>query len=153
MKLYLVQHGQAKAKEDDPERPLTDQGRRDVERVAALLKPLDLTVSAVWHSGKTRADQTAQLLATAIQADEGVVQRDGLAPKDPVGPVVKALADRQADLMIVGHMPFMAKLASALLAGDRKAAIVTFQQGGICCLQRDDAGWHVAWMVVPAVLT
>ena len=87
------------------------------------------------------------------KADEGVVQRDGLAPKDPVGPLVKTLADHQADLMIVGHMPFMAKLASALLAGDRKAAIVTFQQGGVCCLHRDDDGWHVAWMVVPAVLT
>jgi phosphohistidine phosphatase len=32
MKLYLMQHGQAMAKEQDPERPLTQQGRQDVDR-------------------------------------------------------------------------------------------------------------------------
>ena len=37
MKLYLVQHGQAVSKEEDPERPLSEQGREDVRRVATRL--------------------------------------------------------------------------------------------------------------------
>ncbi len=34
MQVYLVQHGLAKSKEEDPERPLTAAGREEVERVA-----------------------------------------------------------------------------------------------------------------------
>ena len=34
MKLYLVQHGEAKSKAEDPQRPLTERGREDVARVA-----------------------------------------------------------------------------------------------------------------------
>jgi phosphohistidine phosphatase len=36
MWLYLVQHGQAKTEEEDPERPLTDRGAADVGRVAEV---------------------------------------------------------------------------------------------------------------------
>ena len=32
MRLYLVQHGEAKPEEEDPERPLTDRGASDVRR-------------------------------------------------------------------------------------------------------------------------
>ena len=63
MRLYLVQHGQAKSEELDPQRGLTEQGVQDVERLAAFLKPLSLAVQVVWHSGKTRAAQTAEILA------------------------------------------------------------------------------------------
>ncbi len=35
MELYLVQHGEAKSKAEDPQRPLTQRGREDVARVAA----------------------------------------------------------------------------------------------------------------------
>jgi phosphohistidine phosphatase SixA len=35
--LYLVQHGDAKSEAEDPERPLTERGRSDVARLAALL--------------------------------------------------------------------------------------------------------------------
>ncbi len=34
MQVYLVQHGLAKSKEEDPARPLTAAGRDEVERVA-----------------------------------------------------------------------------------------------------------------------
>jgi len=35
MKLYLVQHGEANSKAEDPQRPLAERGRGDVARVAA----------------------------------------------------------------------------------------------------------------------
>ena len=153
MRLALVQHGQAKPQEADAQRPLTPQGRQDVQKVAAFLKPLRLGVAAVWHSGKTRAAQTAEILAQAVAAERGVLQQDGLAPNDPVAPVAEMLSKTTADLMIVGHMPFMGKLAAALLTGDESAGLIAFQQGGVLCLQRgDDGRWQVAWMIVPALL-
>jgi len=44
MKLYLVQHAKAASKEVDPERPLTEEGHRDIQKVAAFIRPLNLCV-------------------------------------------------------------------------------------------------------------
>ena len=153
MRVYLVQHGEATSKDVNPERPLTDKGRRDVEVVAGLIKPLGLRVGAVLHSGKTRAAQTAEILGASVAADRGIVQKTDLAPNDPVGPVGEELAAAKEDVMIVGHLPFMSKLASTLLTGSESADVVAFRQGGIVCLERNEAGtWRVAWMVVPELL-
>ena len=153
MRLYLVQHGQAKPKDLDPQRPLTEQGVGDVGNLAEFLKPLGVSVAAVWHSGKTRALQTAEILAPALPGPPQVHQRDGLAPNDPIDPVRDELAGADRDLMIVGHLPFLGKLAAALVVGDEEADVVTFQQGGGVCLERDEsATWAVRWMVIPDLL-
>lgn len=52
MKLYLVQHGDAVAKEVDPERPLSDQGRKDVEQVGRFLAEAGICVPVFLHSRK-----------------------------------------------------------------------------------------------------
>ncbi len=153
MRLYLVQHGESNPEEVDPQRGLTDKGRADVEKVAAFLKPLSLTVQAVWQSGKNRATQTAETLARALAGSQPVVQHAGLAPMDPVGPIANAVSNISEDLMIVGHLPFMGKLASLLAAGSETADAVAFRQGGIVCLERDDkAVWRIRWMVTPDLL-
>lgn len=66
MKLYLVQHGEALPKEVNSDRSLSDQGRQDAERLARFLAGRGVRVSRVWHSGRTRARQTAELLAAAV---------------------------------------------------------------------------------------
>lgn len=157
MRLYLVQHGEAKPKQQDPQRHLTEKGLRDVRKAADFIRPLGLSVDAVWHSGKARAARTAEILASVITVSQGALQREGLAPNDPVGVTAKELSSFDEDLMIVGHMPFLGKLASALVAGDESADesadVVAFQQGGIICLERDEGGaWRLGWMVIPELL-
>ncbi|MGD8931441.1 MAG: histidine phosphatase family protein, partial [Chromatiales bacterium] len=66
MKLYLMQHGQAMAKEQDPERPLTQQGRQDVDRLGQFLRQAGVRVVRVIHSGKLRARQSAETLAEVV---------------------------------------------------------------------------------------
>ena len=63
MRLYLVQHGDAIPERVDPERPLSAKGRRDVEAVARLLASAGTRAVRVAHSGKLRAQQTAEVLA------------------------------------------------------------------------------------------
>ena len=152
MRAYLVQHGEARSKDVDPERRLTEKGVRDVEKVSCFLEPLGLCVSAVWHSGKARAAQTAEILGRSVKAARGAVAREGLAPNDPVGPVKEEIAGAQKDLMVVGHLPFLARLASSLVA-DESTQVVAFRQGGVVCLERDEEGsWSVVWAVVPDLL-
>lgn len=153
MRVYLVRHGDANPKAVDPNRGLSAKGLRDVQKMAAFLKPLGLRAGVVWHSGKARAAQTAQIMATAVASDAGVVQREGLAPNDPTKLLRKALAQADDDLMIVGHLPFLGKLASALVAGDEAAGVVDFPAGAAVCVERHgEATWAVVWMLIPDVL-
>jgi len=66
MRIYLTQHGEALAKDVDRERPLSEQGRADVQRLAEVLREKGVRVEQIWHSRKTRAEQTAALIADAI---------------------------------------------------------------------------------------
>jgi len=153
MRLYLVRHGQAKSKSEDPQRPLSDVGLLNVKKVASFLKPLRLIVKAVWHSGKARAAQTADILATAVTVQDGVQEREGLSPDDPIGPVSKELKNSDHDLMIVGHLPFVNDLASALLAGEAGVEMLAFSCGSVCCLEREEDGhWQLLWMIRPEIL-
>lgn len=153
MRVYLSQHGQAKSKQVDPQPDLTDKGRRDVEKVTAFLRPLNLQVEAIWHSGKARARQTAEVLASGVTAAQGVVEHEGLAPKDPPEPIRQAIEAAEGDLFIVGHLPFLGGLSASLVAGTEQTDVVAMQQGCVVCLeQAENQNWRVAWMVVPDAL-
>lgn len=151
MRLFLVQHGEAKPKSEDPERPLTDRGRDDVARVAAFVQRAGVEVSQIRHSGKRRAEETAAILAEHLAPRSGVVVMQGLAPRDDVGHVAELLHQESAPRMFVGHLPFMDRLASLLVAGASADSVVSFQMGGIVCLERDPTSrtWTVRWMVTP----
>ncbi len=155
MRLYLVQHGNAKPKEEDPDRPLTEQGVDDVTRVAdELTKDGGLSAERVFHSGKTRARETAEILAPACHGDPVPEATDGLDPMDDPGVWADRLSGTEDDVMLVGHLPYMERLAARLVVGDPDAEVVRFRQGGVLCLERDDdGGWAVRWFLTPELAT
>lgn len=153
MKLYLVQHGEALAKEVDPERPLSDRGRQDTERLADFLAARGLRVSRVWHSGKTRARQTAELLAANVAPGVEAETRPGLAPNDPADVFAETLAAWREDAMVVGHLPFMARLVTRLVTRSDDGRTVAYLPGSLVCLERDEEGsWAIAWMLRPELM-
>jgi phosphohistidine phosphatase len=153
MRLYLVQHGKATPEEQDPQRPLTPEGRQEAEKVARFLKPLGLAVDRVWHSGKTRAWQTAQIYAEILTIRHELTARAGLDPNDDVAPLRDELTAATEDTMLVGHMPFVSKLASLLLTGHEFLPAVAFRNAGVVCLSRTpDNRWQVEWIVTPELL-
>jgi len=151
MKLYLVQHAQAKSREQDPQRSLTDGGRQNAAAVAALAAGMGLEVAQIRHSGKTRAEQTAQILAENLAPEQGVSVSPGLGPLDDVGPVAADLSEADEPVMLVGHMPFMQRLAGQLVVGDSELAVVEFHNAGIVCLARKQGHWRVAWNLTPEI--
>ena len=153
MRLYLVQHGDALSKEVDPERALSDAGRDALTRLGAFLKGR-IEVSAIVHSGKLRAQQTAELLATALAPGDQVEAISGLSPNDAVEPVIQRLIAVGGHVLVVGHLPFMAKLVTRLLTGSDEAVIVAYRPGTIVCLESEDgAGWQIQWMIRPELLS
>ncbi len=153
MLLYLVQHAEAKSKEEDPNRDLTEKGRADIGKVANYLERLDLRVSQVVHSGKTRAKSTAEILAASVKPAQGIAETGWLAPLDDPGIWAERLSKMADNLVLVGHLPHLAKLAGLLLCQDREKAAVNFKMGGVVCLCRSEAGqWGLAWMLIPEIV-
>ncbi len=153
MHLYLVQHAVAKSKDEDPQGSLTNKGQEDTRKVAAFLAGYrTVKVSHILHSGKLRARQTAEILAEYLHPG-GVTATDGLNPLDDPAQWVERLGETDEDLMLVGHLPYLDKLASLLLTGDAEKPVVAFQNAGVVCLGRnEEGGWPVRWVVVPELL-
>ena len=150
MKLYLVQHGLSLSGEVDPEKSLSPEGEAESRNIAAFLKEKGIRVDLFWHSPKKRAVQTAQILAETISCPETQERKD-LNPLDPVGNFPAEIKALEKDLMIVGHLPFMQKLASLLLSGDENKELVSVRNSGVICLEHTDS-WKVLWTVIPELL-
>lgn len=154
MKLYLVQHAKSKSREEDPDRNLSEVGIVNIKKTASYasantyMKP-----EKILHSGKARAYQTAEFLNQSLHSPEGVSKSDGLNPNDDPAIWAGRLAESSDDLMLVGHLPHLEKLAAHLLCGDAGKRIVKFHNAGIVCLEKDDAGnWSVDWIITPELI-
>jgi phosphohistidine phosphatase len=153
MKLYLVQHGEAYTKEIDPERPLSERGRDDINRLAIFLERAEIHVDRVIHSGKLRAKQTADRLVTAIAPDVEPESSGIINPNDNPKAFDWQSESWSKDTLVVGHLPFMAKLVSHLVIEDENKLITAYQPGTIVCLERiNGANWRINWMIRPDLL-
>ena len=153
MRTYLMQHGKPVPKEEDPDRPLSEKGKGDVARISKFLRISGLKVEEAFHSGKTRARQTAEIMLSQLNPDGKAQERAGLSPLDDVKEIASQIKGADKDLLIAGHLPHLGKLASLLITGDEGVPVVSFQQGGIVCLEKDAEGrWSVAWMLVPEII-
>ena len=153
MKLYLAQHGEAHSKEQDPNRPLTKKGVDDVEHIAKFLQRAGIQVNRVIHSGKLRAQQTAEHLAKHI-ADHIELETTGIInPNDSPETFAWQSGSWEDDTLIVGHLPFLARLVSHLINGEEELLMVAFQPGSVVCLERlKDEQWVINWMIRPGLL-
>lgn len=152
MALYLVQHGKSLPKDADPQQGISEEGRADVERIAAVARNYGIRVTEIAHSGKQRALQTADIFASAFAIPSKVTERSGLKPLDDVVAFATTLNSRD-ELMLVGHLPFMEKMTSYLVTGDADQTVFKFQNGGIVCLEQsiDDRSWYIKWTLMPNI--
>ena len=112
-----------------------------------------LAIDVIEHSDKLRARQTAELLALHLRPALGTKQVEGLAPNDPVAPLASRLGKEPKDVMLVGHLPHLSRLADTLLGVKPESELIRFQMGGCVCLESDDSGkWTICWMLTPDLL-
>jgi len=84
MTIYLVQHGKSVPKEEDPTRPLSTIGVQEVEEIAAQLKNYCTKLEVIYHTSKSRAAQTAEILQRHVNATEGTHEIESMNPMDSV---------------------------------------------------------------------
>ena len=144
MKLYIVQHGQAVTKQEDPQRPLSRQGIEDVTRLAEMLKQKNIQPQHIFHSGKARAEQTANIIATALDKLPLLEKIDGISPMDDARTFIERLQSISGDVLIASHMPFVNNVAQALL-GEAGLQSFDFEPGKLIAIQLKNGGAELSW--------
>lgn len=147
-RLYLMRHAEAAPGSPDRQRPLTPEGRKQAETMAALLCRLNVRPRTIWHSARVRAAQTAQIVASALKCQPRVVEQAGLNPDSRVKPALRAIARGREDMLIVGHEPHIGRLAARLLTGRKSATPLAFAKAAVACLLAGKAGrWKLEWLL------
>ena len=154
MNLYLVQHALAMPETEDIQRPLSRRGLNETIRIAGFLSmQANLRVSSILHSGKLRAQQTAEILTESVLPEGGVAAADGLKPMDDPAIWIDRLTAEERDIMLVGHLPHLSRLVSRLVCKDETRTVVTFRNSGVVALGLDDSNaWSVSWIITPQLL-
>ena len=152
MALYLVQHGKSLPKDQDPDQGQSEEGKTETEMIAQKAKEQGITVSQIRHSVKTRARQTADILARALNPNQGVQEISGIKPMDDVAEAAAGLEPAE-NIMLVGHVPFMERMTAFLVTGSIDKPIFKFQNSGIVCLDqdKDTRAWVILWALLPKI--
>lgn len=151
--LYLIRHGEAKNKVEDPERGLTERGATNAKKAGLFLKQLQNKIKSIRHSGKKRAEQTARILADELGYDVPVETCEGLSPNDDISIIKEEIKKGQQDsIVIVGHLPHLSRLVSDLLTEDQYREIIHFRNVAIACLAGENQDWNLEWMVTPEIM-
>ena len=151
MKLYCMRHGDAEnLASSNGERALSEHGQQDIAKIAAYLGHRGLHVSHVLRSDKLRAIQTADVLAQVISDGQPTELCALLGADHPVAPLMELIQTWNDDTMLVGHMPFMSQLVSALVLGDDGYTMMRFPPGTLVCLERHEQHrWLLNWVLRP----
>ncbi len=149
MFVYLVRHGEPKSKDEDPSRPLSDKGIKDVKKIASALYDRGIKVGGIYHSGKERAQETAEIISERCIPAVPLREADGLHPNDDPAPWKEKIVSSDEDLMIVGHLPFLHSLGLMLLDGTSPMPEVNFLAGTVICLKKEEGGFSFQWALSP----
>ncbi|AJC50383.1 phosphohistidine phosphatase SixA [Coxiella endosymbiont of Amblyomma americanum] len=153
MKLFCVRHGHAEQLPNYMgERPLTKEGIFEIGKVATYLRRQEIQVAYLMYSEKLRARQSAKILSTGIitvSTEESAL----LGPQCSTKPFIDLVQGWHDDTMLVGHMPFLSHLVSALILGNDSCDILRILPGTVICLERiENHQWILNWIMHPDLI-
>jgi len=141
--LFLVHHAHAVDATVDPQRPLTEVGRAHADRMAVRARERGAKPEVIWHSGKLRARQTAEPMWRACNPLAELSAARGLQPDDPPEWIRDVMQADPRQIMIVGHMPHIARLYRLLVPAEDQPE--DFPQHGLVALERGAGRWSELW--------
>ncbi len=154
MDLYLLRHGEAGshlAHGDDSQRPLTADGIVRMQRQATTLARWNTSIDTVLSSPFTRARQTAEIAAAALNLP--VVLDDRLEPGfnlSALAAILGAYPDAK-NLLLAGHEPDLSSVLAAVVGG----GIYRFEKGGLVRVHLKTTAppsGTLIWFLTPALM-
>jgi len=142
MKLLLLRHAIATDRaafaasgKEDRQRPLTEDGRKKMRKIAEALAGLLPELALIATSPYVRARDSAEILARAYPERPVLSELGELAPAGSAVALLKFLQAQKSLPIVacVGHEPDLSQLAGWLLAGKEKS-FLDLRKGGACLL-------------------
>jgi phosphohistidine phosphatase len=149
LRLLLLRHAKA-APQDPPrdyQRALIERGRVDAALLARYIAGHKRAVDAVVHSGARRAEETSAIVLRELPKGLPVLIEPRLyeASGDDFIRALRALPDRRACALVVGHNPSLGEAATRLAgSGDRPARermLTKFPTSGLAILDFETSHW------------
>lgn len=157
MEIYLMQHGEAHAEDQDPERSLTPGGEDQIRSSGKALKKLGVDVDLIVSSPKKRARQTAEIVAGELgYPKEGIAVTEALEPLAPAEDAIAYLGrlGDKGKMLLAGHLPSLGEIASNLMSEGTRVSI-HFEMGGVCRIDVEALPTHkgdLRWLLPPTQL-
>ena len=157
MEIYLVRHGVAHTKEDDPERHLNNDGLNQCHLSGRALRRFGTTFDLVISSPKVRARQTAEIIADEVGYPKDEIKvtetlEPMASPKDTIS-YLNNFTEKN-NIMLAGHLPLLENLASELLSKSTQISL-SFEAGAVCQIDVDHPISHngiLRWFLKPEQL-
>ncbi len=155
MKLYFIRHGQAEDAQapdfDDFARKLTEKGRERIVLAGKALIRLGVKPVRLYTSPRSRALQTAQILAQSLNVREEVREEVNFGFNIQLIPPLIANAGNEDEIVFVGHEPDLSLTVSALIGGGE----IMLKKGGLVrvdLISRAPVRGGLVWSLAPHVL-
>lgn len=160
MDLYLLRHAIAAEAgignlTADSERPLTEEGKKRMVRIARAMRKLGLSFDLILSSPYLRARETADVVAVEFGLENALELTPYLEPGQKLERIVSLVRTRSKDspaILLVGHEPALSALIAVLLGGDTSIGI-TMKKAGLCRLRVDSLRYGkcatLEWLLAP----
>jgi phosphohistidine phosphatase len=150
MELFLIRHAHAVGADEDPKRPLSPRGRRQVVALTDFLGPSRrLQPMEIWHSPLLRSRQTAELLARSLNLAAPLSLVPDLEPESNPRAAARRIKAATQSIAIVGHEPHLSALATLIVSGRIEPAIFVMKKCSVLALEGMGQYWSVRWHISP----
>jgi len=154
MEIYLVRHGAAYTKEEDPKRHLNSNGLNQCHLTGRALRRLDVKLDLIVSSPKDRARQTAEIIAEEVNYSNKEIKitetlQPTTNPKDTIS-FLNDLIDIKR-VLLAGHLPLLGNLVSEIL--NKSSGIsLQFETSTVCFIKSEHPISHTGdfrWFLAP----
>jgi phosphohistidine phosphatase len=157
MELYLIRHGDAVPQhapgiKNDADRTLTEEGKKELKRIAAGLAKVAEPPQIILTSPLIRARQTAEIVCQAFNLPGHVLQEDGRlsAGASPQNILELLQTLTQERVALVGHEPDFSRFISWLICGQARGN-VAMKKGGVARIDFAGDQSELVWLLPPRI--
>jgi len=157
--LFILRHGEAGNRmtvvEKDSERPLTPEGRTEMEKIAKSLKAIGLQTDRIYTSPLRRARETAEIAAKILEIPT-LEEWDELKPDGSKTGLYRKLArlGQNSRPILVGHEPYLTSMIGEIM-GTTSAKIV-LKKGGVAKVRITSftprVSGELRWLLTPKII-
>jgi phosphohistidine phosphatase len=158
--LFILRHGEAGNRmtvvEEDSERPLTPEGRIEMQKITKSLKAVGLQADRIFTSPLKRALETAEIASKILKVPI-LEEWDELKPDGSKPALYRKLArlEQNSRVILVGHEPYLSSMIGEII-GNTSTKIV-LKKGGLGKVRITTFSPHISgelrWLLTPKIIS